>query len=109
MREAHFGQWQAMDTAPKDGTRILVEVRASEQGPAEVDVARWVKTERGGDGAWVAADSDPGCLITYAEAELLCWMPLPSPLPKLRAGRAAAAPPTGGTVPAADEIGGSGI
>ena len=56
-------------------------VRASEQGPAEVDVVRWaVRDER-----WIAADSDPGCIIVYADAELTGWMPLPKKLPKLRA------------------------
>lgn len=109
MSDANFGQWRPMESAPKDGTRVLVEVRASEQGPAEVDVARWAKTDRSGEGSWIAADSDPGCIIVYAEAELLGWMPLPAPLPKLRSASATAdqARPAGKA--AADETGGSGI
>lgn len=105
----NFGQWQPMELAPKDGTRVLVEVRASEQGPAEVDVARWAKTDRSGEGSWIAADSDPGCVIAYAEAELLGWMPLPTPLPRLRSTGAPAGASRPGRDAAADEIGGSGI
>ena len=109
MNEADFGQWQPMDNAPKNGTRVLVEVRASEQGPAEVDVARWAKADRSGEGSWVAADSDPGCVITYAEVELLGWMPLPTPLPKLRSAGAQEGRSRPARDPAVDEIGGSGI
>jgi hypothetical protein len=109
MNNADLGQWQPMDIAPKDGTRVLVEVRASEQGPAEVDSAHWAKDDRSGEGLWVAADSDPECVITYAEAELLGWMPLPTPLPKLRSDGSSAGRPRPVKDPASDEIGGSGI
>ena len=37
------GQWQPMETAPKDGQRILVVLHASEQWPAEVDLVRWAQ------------------------------------------------------------------
>lgn len=108
MSQSEFGQWRDMASAPKDGTRVLVELRSSEQGPAEVDVARWGRPERGADECWISADSDPGALIVYADVELLSWMPLPAPLPKLRASQGAA-----GSQPAAkraeDEYGGSGI
>jgi hypothetical protein len=82
-----FGEWQDMQTAPRDGTRILVEIRASEQGAAEVDLVRWAKPDKSAEEAWVSAESDPGAAIVYAEPELSGWMPLPSPLPKLRAAR----------------------
>ena len=55
-------RWRQMASAPKDGSRILVTIRPSEQGPA----------------GWRASDSAPGCIIEYAEPELKCWMPLPS-------------------------------
>jgi hypothetical protein len=94
--------WRPMESAPKDGTTILAEVRASEQGAAEVDVVRWaVRDER-----WIAADSDPGCIIVYADAELTGWMPLPDALPKLRALKSAGQRMRGRFE---DEIGGSGI
>ena len=102
MNAADFGDWQPMSTAPKDGTRVLVAVKASEQGPAEVDVARWARPERSGEECWIAADSDPSAVIVYSEAELLSWMPLPTPAPKLRPKRASARAHS-------DEIGGSGI
>ncbi len=109
MSEPPYGSWQNMVNAPKDGTRVLVEVRASEQGPAEVDVARWAKPDRSAEACWIAADSDPGCVIVYAEAELLGWMPLPAPLPKLRPTRDAPSRPEAARAGAIDEMGGSGI
>jgi hypothetical protein len=83
MDESEFGDWQDMDSAPRDGSRILVMIRASEQGPAEVDVARWGRHDRSGE-CWIASDSDHECPIVYSDAELEYWMPLPTPLPKLR-------------------------
>ena len=53
MSEAEYGEWQDMARAPRNGTRILVEIRASEQGPAEVDLVRWEAGERGGEGGCV--------------------------------------------------------
>ena len=38
--------WRNMASAPRDGSRILVTVRSSEQGPAEVDMAYWSRAER---------------------------------------------------------------
>ena len=102
MSDPAAGEWRSMETAPKDGTTVLAAVRASEQGPAEVDIVRWaVRDER-----WIAADSDPGCIIVYADAELTSWMPLPGVLPNTR--------PTGGAGKRVrgrfeDEMGGSGI
>jgi hypothetical protein len=96
-----------MTGAPKDGSRILAAIRASEQGPAEVDVVRWARPEPGGEKCWIAADSDPNLVIVYAEVELTHWMPLPSPLPKLRPTQSAGRRGPGRFD--VDEIGGSGI
>ena len=71
-------RWRHMSTAPRDGSRILVTVRPTEQGPAEVDVAYWARSDRFGDEGWRAFDSYPGQMIGYAEPELKCWMPLPN-------------------------------
>ena len=43
---AVVGEWKPMASAPKDGTLVLVAIRESEQGPAQVDVARWTKPAR---------------------------------------------------------------
>ena len=109
MNAENYSGWRDMATAPRDGTRVLVAVRESEQGPAEVDVVRWAKAERSGEECWIAVDSDPGCVIVYEEAELSSWMALPTPLPKLRSGRFAAAPPASADRGNHDEMGGSGI
>ncbi len=89
MSAAGFGEWREMTSAPRDGTRILVEVRATEQGPAEVDLVRWARSERDAERRWVSTESDGEMTIFYADVELTGWMPLPSPLPRLqlRGGR----------------------
>lgn len=80
--------WRPMASAPRDGSRILVTTRATEQGPAEVDVVYWAHADQLGMEGWRAADSHPGQLFAYAEPELMCWMPMPMPQP----GRARPAP-----------------
>ena len=48
--------------------------------------------------------------IIYSEAELWCWMPLPTPLPKLRSVKIASGrPKTGRIDDEGGEDGGSGI
>ena len=71
-------RWRHMSSAPKDGSRVLVTVRPSEQGPAEVDVAYWSRADQFGIEGWRAADSHPGQIVGYADPELKCWMPLPT-------------------------------
>jgi hypothetical protein len=70
-------QWRNMASAPRDGSRILVTVRSSEQGPAEVDMAYWARADQFGAEGWRASDSSPGRIVEYAEPELRCWMALP--------------------------------
>ena len=104
MAEFDSRRWQSMKTAPRDGTLVLVKVRATEQGPGEFDMVRWAQSARSEEEAWVAADSDPFARIVYAEGELAYWMPLPSQLPTLRSACAASGEPP----PAGDETDGSG-
>ncbi len=81
-------------------------VRSSEQGPAEVDVAYWSRTDQFGIEGWRAADSYPGHVVAYADPELKCWMPLP----KANAGEAAVAElPAPWEGENAEELHGSGI
>ena len=71
-------RWRSMGSAPKDGSRILVTIQPSEQGPAEVDLAFWSSGDRSGGEGWRSSDSSPGRIIEYPETELKCWMPLPT-------------------------------
>ena len=101
------GEWRKMAGAPKDGTRILVIIRASEQGPADVDVVRWTNHKRDVEPCWVSTDSSADAPIAYDDWEVAYWMPLPSSIAPVRApGLAAKLPefPRDGL-----EIGGSGI
>ena len=95
--------WRHMATAPKDGSRILVTVRPSEQGPAAVDLAFWAKADPHMGEGWRAAESHPGCVIAYADPELKCWMPLPAA--DLESGATTPSPWQGGE----EELLGSGI
>jgi hypothetical protein len=106
MNEINDRQWVSMQSAPRDGTLVLVAIHASEQGPAEIDAVRWMVSGRSGEGGWVANDSDPFARIVYAEGELAGWSPLPTQMPKLRSSRPAeAAVPS----PLQDESDGAGI
>ena len=74
-----FGIWQPMETAPKDGRRILAAVWSSEQWPAEIELVRWATPRHGAEPCWVAADSGPNSTTIFSETELRVWMPLPPP------------------------------
>ena len=106
MSAPDFGTWRRMAEAPRDGARVIVALRDTEQGPAEVDVARWARPPRADYHCWIASDSDKDCTIAYDESELLCWMPLPASSAGLRTSVQAASLPL---IPPEMEIGGSGI
>lgn len=71
-------RWRPMRSAPRDGSRILVTIRPSEQGPGAVDLVYWARGDAYGGDAWRSSDSAPGRVIEYAEPELKCWMPMPA-------------------------------
>jgi hypothetical protein len=98
-------KWAPMRTAPRDGSLVLARLRASEQGPSEVDAVRFSISARSGEESWVANDSDPFARVSYAEGELSGWMPLPTQMPRLRSG--APANPSPSREP--DESDGGGI
>lgn len=80
------GAWQPIETAPKDGSAVLVmrdiwpgtvSGRAEECNGHNTYIAAWWGVERAGAGAWVCYMgfvSDPECPI-----EPTHWMPLPEP------------------------------
>lgn len=107
MNQAETGEWRPIDSAPRDGTRVLVAVRAAEQGEGMIDLAHWARPHRkGAEPCWIAADSDPACEVIYDESEILAWMPLPSHAPRNRSAVLASNLPS---PPDPEEIGGSGI
>jgi hypothetical protein len=65
-------------TAPRDGSLVRIAVRASEQGPAELDTVRWARSAASGEEGWVAFDSDAEARVVYADSEIAYWLPLPS-------------------------------
>ncbi len=73
--------WRDIADAPRDGSRILVVVHATEQWPAEVELVRWGIPPHGADAGWYAADGGANNPLLFSEGELRCWMPLPEPPP----------------------------
>jgi hypothetical protein len=106
MSRSDFGAWQPIDTAPRNGARLLVVIRASEQGAGEVDVVKWGHPQHSSDECWIAVDSDAECKFVYTDTELVFWMPLPTNFPTRRAALLDADLPE---PPYASEAGGSGI
>ncbi|HEV7307717.1 hypothetical protein [Ensifer sp.] len=100
---AEADPWRHMASAPKNGNRILVTIRPSEQGVAEVDLAYWSKGDQFGAEGWRASDSSPGRIVQYADTELKCWMPMPS----ANLGRSSMPPPWEGDDE--EQLDGSGI
>jgi len=88
MAAGSAGDWKKMAVAPRDGSRILVAVRASEQGPAEVDLVRWEMPAHAAEAAWIADDSEPDLPVIYADGELTGWMEPPERLMSAPGGRA---------------------
>lgn len=105
MAKPEFDKFEPMASAPRDGTLVLVAIRASEQGPAELDAVRWAQSARSGEEGWVANDSDPFARFVYSEAELTGWSPLPTQMPELRSARAT----SGKRDPDPEESDGAGI
>lgn len=78
--------WKTIESAPKDGTAVLVMLdvwpgtatgRADECNGHNTYVAAWWAGENGGRGAWICymdAIEDPRCPV-----EPTHWMPLPPP------------------------------
>lgn len=69
--------WQPIETAPKDGTLILIYEKVTPRG-ADVDFRVWI-TYWHSDGEWRSAT----CANSVETFEPNYWMPLPKPpIPK---------------------------
>jgi hypothetical protein len=76
-----MSEWQPIETAPKDGTRILLGGGWYDDeagGPVRVSmVARWAQLNRGTHG-WLIAEREGGYNnVTYDDPTH--WMPVPDP------------------------------
>lgn len=71
-------EWRPIDTAPKDGTRILVCSPGSDYN--QINIARWGVGEPFGETpAWVTDSEGPGYSTELeGEDEPSHWMPLPA-------------------------------
>lgn len=69
-------KWLPMDSAPRDGTRILVAFKRS-----GVEAVSWAPSPATGFEIWCVDDHKVGpyALRGYVEADVLGWMPLPDP------------------------------
>ena len=100
------GEWRSMRSAPRDGTNVLVQIRASEQGPAETDLVRWGVPEHASEECWISADADAGAGVFYNDGELTGWAPATAQSSK---PRLVPEPPKGSRRRPKLEVDGSGI
>ena len=107
MAEPHG--WRHMASAPKDGSRILATVAESEQGPAQVDTVYWASADDSGIEGWRSSDSTPGQVFSYADPEIICWMPVPGADADVAPGGGAALMPEPWDPESGVELFGSGI
>jgi hypothetical protein len=72
-------QWQPIETAPKDGTEILVFFKS-----VGIKSVSWTDTDWDSSGEyalWCVDDNKfaPHPLRGYSSGDEMCWMPLPQP------------------------------
>lgn len=70
-----MSEWQPIETAPKDGTRLLI------YSPENVAVAHWEEWEQLDYGGWLILEKETShgiieCSCIYYATH---WMPLPKP------------------------------
>lgn len=65
-----MSEWQPIETAPKDGTPVLLYEPSEDP---TVHVAEW------GIGDWHLCDFDPGYDLVQRAVNPTHWMPLPEP------------------------------
>lgn len=76
-----MGEWRTIDSAPKDGTWILVYEAQDGHDDPSVHVVQWGQPEwGGGDLTWVTMALGPNP-DTYNPHPVTHWMSLPSPPP----------------------------
>lgn len=71
--------WQPIETAPKDGTLILLYPK---DGDGIISIGRWM-TMRGGNSIWAAGGG------WFEPDEVSHWLPLPKPPIRVDAPQAA--------------------
>jgi len=64
--------WRPMETAPKDGSRILAYGDIGLQGTAVVGIVKWIDI-------WSQWDANDDPEEGPWPCKLICWMPLPEP------------------------------
>lgn len=76
-------QWQPIETAPKDGTPVLLAVRNGDRRlVGEAWFNPFTETSDGPDGAWWWANESSGeyhADAIYMRWTITHWMPLPAP------------------------------
>jgi len=71
-------EWQPIETAPRDGTDIILYEPATVSFPGELKTGKWWN-------AWYGDETKPGWIISNCDEEYgwyieaTHWMPLPKP------------------------------
>lgn len=76
MTNSHSAAWQPIETAPKDGTRILGFAAYI----PEVTIVSWKVCEPFGEKkTWTTDSEGPGYSFGFDDGDIVAWMPLPEP------------------------------
>lgn len=84
LRRSPPSPWRDMESAPKDGTRILADCGAVYRKPYAVRVLLWYDAlqwegEYGPDSGWILDLPDETIDAEFVERDPTHWMPLPEP------------------------------
>jgi hypothetical protein len=78
----HQPEWQSIESAPKDGTNIIVAITGGPHG-STVCEAYFHRDDEYGDDWWLAATSPAGYgdspISDIMHGTISHWMPLPTP------------------------------
>jgi hypothetical protein len=69
--------WQPIETAPKDGTRIILFLPSRYSFPAMVTIGLWFEDFLPGRNGWSYCEVDE--IGQFIEEPITHWMPLPPP------------------------------
>jgi hypothetical protein len=73
-------EWNPIETAPKDGTRVLLTI----QWDDDLVIASWIRGSWLADNSFIELRGDASMHSAIPQGDILGWMPIPEPLWRIR-------------------------